>query len=395
MKKANNNKKNISSNDINNFLENLDTIENQYNKTNKSKYPVNLSATTSSKLGHNTPLHYAAHYATSAKEVKTVLKKGYNINSVDDNLYTPLMIAAKYNKHIGVVKTLLKAGATLNSLDKYKKDALRLALEENSSDKVVMELLQNRKIQKNKLKQTPLMIAAMSNPSSSVIEALIKNGEDVNAKDINGFTPLMYASACNTHPSIIKTLIKNGADINATALQGLTALHIASGASWIMYKLDCLNKENEYFASNPNAVKTLLEYKANINNKDENNNTPLLHAIIHQAWIKRNFAKNSSVPLSKSKTTIKQLLNHNADVNLTDKDGMSPLMHYVYSKPEADIVKLLLNAGADVNLKTPSGKTAMSFTREIHTAFHWDLPKEKWGWKQYDTAAKLMEKYIK
>jgi ankyrin repeat protein len=393
MNNAINNKKNISSDDINNFLENLDTIENQYNKNQKSKYVVNLSETTSSKLGHNTPLHYAARYATSAKEIKTIIRKGYKINSVDDNLYTPLMLAARYNKHIGVIKTLLKAGATLNSFDKYKKNAIQLALESNPSNRIVMELLQTQKLPKNKFKQTALMIAAMSNPSSSVIEALIKNGEDVNAKDTNGFTPLMYAAASNTHPSIIKTLIKNGADINITAIQGLTALHIAAGASWIMYKLNCLDKEREYYASNPNAVKALLEHTSNINVKDEDNNTPLLHAIIHQAWVKRKFSKNP--PLSKNKTTIKQLLKHNANVNSTDKKGMSPLMHYIYSEPEADVVKLLLKAGADVNLKTQKGETAMSFTREIHTAFHWDFPKEQWRWKKYNIAAKLMEKYIK
>ena len=351
-----------------------------------------MKQSASNKIEHQTPLHYFAQYATSAKKIKSIIQKNYKINSINDNLYTPLMIAAKYNKHSEVIEELLKAGANIQSLDKYKKDALQLALESNPSFKVVEKLLSIKLKRKNKLKQTPLMLAARSNPSSKVIEGLIKHGEDVNATDIYGFTPLMYAAATNTNPSIIKTLIKNGADINATTPQGINALHIASGALWLMHKHDCLDKERYFYASNPNAIKALIKCNADINSQDKNNNTPLLHSIIHQVYMRR---LNKETPrLSTSKRAINELLRNHADPNITDKDGMTPLMHYIYSCPEIDIVKLLLKSGADVNIKTPKGLTAMSFTREIHPAFRWDFGKERWGWKNYNIAAKLIEKYI-
>ena len=60
-----------------------------------------------------------------------------------------------------------------------------------------------------------------------LIEFLIENGADIDAKTAHGFTPLLYASK-NGHHSIIELLVVNGADVDIKDKAGLTPLmHLA------------------------------------------------------------------------------------------------------------------------------------------------------------------------
>ena len=57
------------------------------------------------------------------------------------------------------------------------------------------------------------------------IEALLKAGADIMAKDKSGFTPLHQVN----NPENVSILIKAGADILAQDMDGLTPLHAAAG----------------------------------------------------------------------------------------------------------------------------------------------------------------------
>ena len=347
----------------------------------------------SDKFFCETLLHTTARYTASSKSIKLLLAENYKINALDDALRTPLMVAAQYNTHANIVKTLIKSGAKLDIVDCYKKTALQRALENNTSAKVILELLKlsPKKVYKS-LKQTPLMIAARTNPSVKVIKMLLENGEDINARDANGMTPLMYAASSNTNPRIISTLLDYGAQIDAKTTEGLNALHIAAGAKWLIK--DCWDKEQEYVAANPAAIKVLIAYGSNVNETDATGRTPLLHAIEHKVWIQRYFGFSKKLEFSELKKVIKLLLENGANVNVADNEGMTALMHYIYSKPEVNIVKMLLKYGADVNMRNNKGKTAMDFTHEIHRAFHCDADKKLWQWENYEKAAKIIRKYI-
>jgi ankyrin repeat protein len=60
-----------------------------------------------------------------------------------------------------------------------------------------------------------------------IVNLLIENGVNVNAKGNNGWTALMHASS-GGYLAIVEILIKNGADINAKNNLGKTAAIYAS-----------------------------------------------------------------------------------------------------------------------------------------------------------------------
>ncbi|RMG00336.1 MAG: ankyrin repeat domain-containing protein, partial [Acidobacteria bacterium] len=71
-----------------------------------------------------------------------------------------------------------------------------------------------------------LLMGAACNNDKSVVEYLLENGRDVNAKNSNGWTALMYAAKGGCK-EIVELLIEKGADVNAQDEAGWTALMYA------------------------------------------------------------------------------------------------------------------------------------------------------------------------
>ena len=107
-----------------------------------------------------------------------------------------------------------------------------------------------------------LLIAAVTKDYVEEVEALIKEGIDVNAKDNDEETALMFASYWG-HTGIVKLLLKNGADVSINAESKhskATALSLASEKGRI------------------EIVKLLLKNGADVNAKSECGNTALMLA---------------------------------------------------------------------------------------------------------------------
>ena len=65
--------------------------------------------------------------------------------------------------------------------------------------------------------------------NAETVEALLKLGANVNAKDASGWTPLMEA-ASKSRCCAVRTLLAYGADVNAACKNGWTALKVTPRA---------------------------------------------------------------------------------------------------------------------------------------------------------------------
>lgn len=85
---------------------------------------------------------------------------------------------------------------------------------------------------KNSLHQTPLMYLAYKEDSDGVMQR-IDCGDDINAKDMFGYTPLHIACHLRNE-KIAKILLENGADPRSSNVDGLSPLEIATNNSMII-----------------------------------------------------------------------------------------------------------------------------------------------------------------
>jgi ankyrin repeat protein len=84
------------------------------------------------------------------------------------------------------------------------------------------ELVEN----KDSLGQTPLIVAVNHN-KPEIMELLLANGADVNARDAKGHTPLILAMWVYNHDKMVRLLLAKGADVNLEDRWKMTALAYA------------------------------------------------------------------------------------------------------------------------------------------------------------------------
>jgi ankyrin repeat protein len=187
-----------------------------------------------SKLGR-TPLLVAAGRPGSADAVRLLLSKGTDSKAADVRGVTPLLEAARVND-MDMFRLLLDAPANINAGGFVGTTALNLAaghanlaavklLLDKGADVNVANVSEFRV--KNGLIALSRLTALMSAPESSpeVMEALIKAGANVNAKDVRGMTPLMLAVATDSpNPRTVRLLLDRGADVEVKSTDGERAI---------------------------------------------------------------------------------------------------------------------------------------------------------------------------
>jgi ankyrin repeat protein len=162
------------------------------------------------------------------------------------------------------------------------------------------------------------------------IQAAIKGGANVNAKDSDGWTVLM-AAAFNANPEMISLLLESGADVNAKDSDGATALMSAADKG------------------NPEVISLLLESGADVNAKHYRGITALMRAA--------NRNKNPEVILI--------LLENGADINAkTTDDGETALMLAAGYNKNPEVVSVLLENGADAAITDNEGEKAIDYMKE-------------------------------
>ncbi|MGB9602646.1 MAG: ankyrin repeat domain-containing protein [Limisphaerales bacterium] len=260
---------------------------------------------------------------------------------------------------------------------------------------------------------------AAENGDLETVKKLV--GQDaklIDAPDREGKTPLHYAAA-KGHLAVVEWLVKNGANVNARNSSGITPLYLAKGfgkkdvAEFLekyggsaeivkprmptktvagsqtpqpgptpqiksalvpaieAVKANSLEQLQLIIKTDPESIngkdqlqwtplhwaadygylkiaEFLIENGANVNAKTDNGWTPL-----HQAVIKAH-------------TNIARLLiSKKADVNAQTSAKVTPLMLACGIAYNYEIAKMLLDAGADVNLQDQFGNTALSFAASV------------------------------
>jgi ankyrin repeat protein len=126
----------------------------------------------------------------------------------------------------------------------------------------------------------------------------------------------LYFACSEGDLTIVREILGSGfiTNIDEKDEDGRTALHLASQSE------------------NPELVRELLEYGANVNEVDNEEQTALY------------YTNNANVA--------RELIKANANLNHINNDGWTPLHHSSYKKRSVRVALELVRSGANVNIKT-------------------------------------------
>ena len=251
-------------------------------------------------------LHFAAEYMPEF--VDALVKKKINVNAVKSRTKeTALMIAVEH-ENTDAVKSLLAAGADPNIAKTKSIHALYLASVEGYTD---------------------------------IVKLLLAAGADVNATNYQNKTALMAASSW-LHSDISKLLLEAKADPNLMDEEGNSALKFALEA--VAVNDEEIAKKDEIVSMIRNATKDTTQAP----------DTPPEKSKINLALA---YSKNRESDKPQPEL-IKKLIESGADINSkNDKDQTALYLASLYG--DLENVKLLIAAGADVNLASKNGVTPL------------------------------------
>ena len=218
-----------------------------------------------------------------------------------------LILAAQFAGK-DIVFELIKMGAELNPNIRYLAIAGKLQQEE-----------------------IPLQVA-IKNQNLEVIKVLLANGADPNHKEKYDYIIPSLDQALETgNLKIIQMLLENGANEKYLFTEALESDALKSS--------DATNS----FA----IIEMLLKYDVEVNVKDDEDMTPLHHAII-------NIGNEGIASL---------LIGFGADINAKDDLLNTPLLlAYLYRGRNLKLIKLLMENGANPNLKDDENNSTIEYT---------------------------------
>jgi len=196
---------------------------------------------------------------------EAVPRGGYQIQ------WTVLQLAAAYDE-LEVLQALLQAGADPNAKEsRWDQTALHEAVRCGYLQVIKALIDAGADInQPNKYGNTPFQLAARYN-ELEVVEALLQGKVNLNAKNSKTGLTALHEAAATAHLEVIKALIAAEADINQTDNDGNTPLHIAVSIPMIPP-----GSQEELEAEIEEVVKLLTEQpKINLNLKNNRGETAL------------------------------------------------------------------------------------------------------------------------
>ena len=144
--------------------------------------------------------------------MKCLIENGADVNLPSDNGDTPLNIAVAKNR-INIVDYLIEKGAKINLADTVDGDTpLIIAIRGGFEDMIEHLIVNGANVnQKNKLGQTPLIVAVKQEDDWIIDKLLNNNKIDLEIQDQQGYTALMHAVDSN-NVEIVEKLVIAGAN---------------------------------------------------------------------------------------------------------------------------------------------------------------------------------------
>lgn len=364
--------------------------------------PMATSLEATDKYG-NTPLSLACkggHELTA----KILISNAAKIEVQNEAGQTPLSLAAS-TANDSLIKLLLHAGAHVDSQDnKGRTPVSYAACSETSKSRffpweprgnacLVTMLLEAgaHADMKDHERRTPLSYATSCN-SVPLLRAFLDRDTDCNSQDMKGRSPISYA-AQSGGTGAVSLLLRRGAKPDIKDIDGRTALSwVAGNGGYYSYSTSSGFKGWGYSIDHTGEViKLLIGAGADPNSKDNEDQTPLLHACKKQGdgrsvttllglgadpnsrskngrsalscflatctsyYVYKNGPKKELVATQLQALTC--LLDHDADMENRDELGQTALM-IAASFGVKQGVSLLLERGADISARDNNGQTA-------------------------------------
>ncbi|QLG74922.1 hypothetical protein HG535_0H02490 [Zygotorulaspora mrakii] len=179
---------------------------------------------------------------------------------------------------------------------------------------------------------------ASINNRLSVVDYLVTNGANVNAKAGTLHAPPIHWAARYGYVYIVDYLLKHGADAKLKDDQGFNLLHISVNSSNIMLILYVL-----FFVVDKDII--------DVDSQDPHGRTSLLWAAYQGDSL-----------------TVDSLLRFGAYVKIADEGGFTPL-HWGTLRGQPHVLMYLIKKGADFFQKTNDGKDCFTIAQEMNTVY--------------------------
>jgi ankyrin repeat protein len=300
-----------------------------------------------------TALHVAARN-NNTEAIKTLAEQGANLDEKNAKGATALHVAAR-NNDTEVIKTLAEQGANLDEKNAKGATALHVAARNNNTEAIETLAEQGTNLnEKNAYGDTALHVA-VGNKTIEVIKTLAEQGANLDEKNASGETAL-HVAVRNNNTEVIKTLAEQGANLDEKGAYGETALHVAVGKN------------------NTEAIKILAEQGANLNEKKANGDTPfhvavwngnteVINTLAEQGANldeKNAFGETALHVAVRNNNTeaIKTLAEQGANINEKNSKG-NTVLHVATQNKNIEAFKIIAEKGAHLNEKNVDGETAL------------------------------------
>ncbi|KAG4262051.1 hypothetical protein FPRO03_10924 [Fusarium proliferatum] len=288
----------------------------------------------------NTPLHYAAKNG-NVDLVERLLSHGHAVDPVNFDKCTPLHIASSTD----VKRVLLAAGANVNAFNREDLTLLHTAAQRGAVEEIELMLQFGTSIYALRRCGITLLDAVLLYGESSdstmlrTTKFLLGSGLGANDKNGQGAVPLHYACVASRVDAAM-LLIKNGADVNAKDIYGFTPLHWVSGYHVSKATADLLS--------------LLADHGADFNSQENRGSTAL-----HVVGRFENHGSRVDVTRQYVLADMAELLlDYGVDIDARDNEGKTALYGFL-KRGLLAVVELLIKRGADVKALTNNGETML------------------------------------